>query len=1437
MVIDVPKEWTQDGLTKFLSSRSSEDKYFECKTSIHFSWDLKNSTDPKGNKPFADNPFHSSRPINNYLALRAIESIMAFANADGGLLLLGVAESRVAQGKSDCEGFKIINQSGDVKFIIHGIEEDQIGYQISGILDHDKYIREVTDILFPKIKNSFDEDGKLTRYFIYKKRISDNKVRHFKRLFSENYSQALILKEIKLIPFSLEGGEIRTAAALVIKASEEPIFIYEKGDHTTPKQGIYVRLASNRNVFLENEEMAVYLKNRVKERNDPTPLTESSKPLIPPIAHVSPYFRKELENYVIPNIDDQPLPDKIYELISEGKNVLVLGEGGLGKSLLMAHCFLNFDLKELTCFYAIDRTQGPDVYKSAAVINSLRTQIEGIAGLSKINQLAHSGSKKDWVYERECLEKILRERAKAQPDKKLVVFLDGIDENFLATRETDFILNILKNLIIDNSLGVIWVFSSQPHPRMKWIESYFELLTIRGLGDNEAKALLLKWLPSGFDTSYPTFCNELIKRSALDSELYDPEMIVMLGKGVAEKLGSDSGKIRFISEDILKSFLGTLPLNTREKYHWLFERYTDESKIKDIPSLEENAKNWNSFCQSIPYTRFFQDIFSILSIIRRPIPFEILAWALELKDKNPTKDFKGSERHAFISYPESLIEKDRDFLRTALLDLQSLVKVIDQKEGSYAFCKEAIRESFSGLLSEKNKNSAKFRLAALATEEVKLIQDNTLNDRPLYITRELLYFLSLNSDVYSNSVEQLLLFEFFPEWLERRALCEIESESQWTSDFMDDLKLLDSLRLSEKAQANLDTVIGVIKDWKYFLDDFPRTTASFLRNETRLSQIWKPAPLSPNLLIPLNGYSRKIHGHSAKITSLAMLPDGHIASLGHDNTIRIWDITTGNSTIIGEFPSFYKIKALPDGHLVCYDASSIEADSMRVWDVNSGKHETLESYLHRSLPGQSTESFIKQTFVDVNLRVHEYQIEGTPIVTEFSSSTLMLLPDGRIAQTAGKDIQIADIANTTGILLKPGHKKKINCLSILPNGNLVSGGEDGKIKVWDLTHKTRIELDGYNGNLILPVSNDSIVTNYGDNLIQVWDLTTRNYRVLGQKTKRFSNITILKDGRIACIEDYDKIRIWDVESEETVILEGHSGQIRELITLPDGRLVSGSSDKTIRIWDLSLDQSVSLPGYGKHNYSLTAVSSNYLVSIEGNKIIRVWDIDSQKSFSLRGNLEKEEIFSFLVRIDNERIAVFSDDPYTIRIWNIKTKRYTVHKDYPDGSEYTCGTLLTDGRIALGCYGGAVQLWDMEEGKFDVLGEAHSDDLDEVMFLSFKELSNNYLATELDNQPSNLIWNLKTGDYFACQGAISSDSAVETLPNNCAAWCRLDKVILILNLSNMKTIAVGFLEGKPEQLKYHQQKKYLIVRTTVGLEIFNLAKLGSNETSKKPLMKL
>lgn len=54
----------------------------------------------------------------------------------------------------------------------------------------------------------------------------------------------------------------------------------------------------------------------------------------------------------------------------------------------------------------------------------------------------------------------------------------------------------------------------------------------------------------------------------------------------------------------------------------------------------------------------------------------------------------------------------------------------------------------------------------------------------------------------------------------------------------------------------------------------------------------------------------------ASVVSLAVLPDGRLASGSFDKTIRIWDLVTGSSEILeGHISPVKALAVLPDGRL------------------------------------------------------------------------------------------------------------------------------------------------------------------------------------------------------------------------------------------------------------------------------------------------------------------------------------------------------------------------------------------------------------------------------------------------------------------------------------------------------------------------------------------
>ncbi len=555
-------EWSPAGVIRFLQEQTSENKHFECKAFLNWSFDL--------------NDFHSSTPRTSYFTLRAIESIIAFANADGGLLFLGVAESRAKDNKPDCDGIPITGKDGRVNFIITGIEKDGIGVK-NGIFNEDNYRRELEDILFP------GKNKPLKKPLTYLTK--DDRYRKKKIDYPPEYQRSIIM-DIKLIPCPDEKtGDTRTVAVLQVRPSSECIIIHEIVDNYEIPLG-YVRLAFNNNGPLKGQELIRWLRDRGQIGKIHHNISAGN--ILPPPKskneQVPAYFQDELLSYTVPKKAHESIPDLILANVKEGHNVFIMGDSGMGKSLLLSYCFLHGEFNQPAVFYSIDRTQGPDRYESAAILGSLRELVQDQTNVRAVEPPIPSTGKAPWVYHKEFFEKVLRTFRTSQPNAKLVIFLDGLDENYQEGQDTEFILNILKSLIVDRSLGIIWVLSSQPRKGMEWLGNHFTIIDLAGLEKEQAEDLLQRQLPANFRLSFPQNFDELLQRAMMESGLYDPEMTILSGRAVAGKLA----KIKAISEEALSPLLNELPLNYREKYQWLFNQYLQNEFYTDVllPQVE-----------------------------------------------------------------------------------------------------------------------------------------------------------------------------------------------------------------------------------------------------------------------------------------------------------------------------------------------------------------------------------------------------------------------------------------------------------------------------------------------------------------------------------------------------------------------------------------------------------------------------------------------------------------------------------------------------------------------------------------------------------------------------------------------------------------------------------------------------------------------------------
>jgi platelet-activating factor acetylhydrolase IB subunit alpha len=174
-----------------------------------------------------------------------------------------------------------------------------------------------------------------------------------------------------------------------------------------------------------------------------------------------------------------------------------------------------------------------------------------------------------------------------------------------------------------------------------------------------------------------------------------------------------------------------------------------------------------------------------------------------------------------------------------------------------------------------------------------------------------------------------------------------------------------------------------------------------------------------------------------------------------------------------------------------------------------------------------------------------------------------------------------------------GHDHSVHAVRFLPNGNLVSSGRDGSIRVWDvMTGYCLRTIDSQAGWIrdISPSADGNYVVSAGDDQVAtIWNVLSGevNARMIGHggvieccavaPATSHVYIACLGSMKLSGREMFvatgsrdSNIKLWNERGRLIKTLEGHDTWVRGLAFHPQGKfLVSVGDDRTIRCWDLS----------------------------------------------------------------------------------------------------------------------------------------------------------------------------------------------------------------------------------------------------------------------------
>lgn len=291
-----------------------------------------------------------------------------------------------------------------------------------------------------------------------------------------------------------------------------------------------------------------------------------------------------------------------------------------------------------------------------------------------------------------------------------------------------------------------------------------------------------------------------------------------------------------------------------------------------------------------------------------------------------------------------------------------------------------------------------------------------------------------------------------------------------------------------------------------------------------------------------------LSAHRGGVGSIAISLDGQIlVSVGGDNTIKIWDLPTGELTrTLSGASGSGSVAISPDRQTFVNGSGS----AIKIWDSRIGEEP------------------------------RSFSMEPGDV------SSVAISADGRLLAAGSSEGEITTLDLPVGEQLRSfawhsehtldWHTKgsvKVVAIST-DRKTLASGGSDRTIKLWNLeTEEPLFTLSGHSGYIncvTFSPEGSTLVSGSSDKTIKLWDLKTGTLqRTLYGHLYPVRSVAISPDGQvIASASDDETIRIWNYSTGELLrTLSGHLGGVNSVAFSPDGQiLISGSQDMTIKFW-------------------------------------------------------------------------------------------------------------------------------------------------------------------------------------------------------------------------------------------------------------------------------
>ena len=198
------------------------------------------------------------------------------------------------------------------------------------------------------------------------------------------------------------------------------------------------------------------------------------------------------------------------------------------------------------------------------------------------------------------------------------------------------------------------------------------------------------------------------------------------------------------------------------------------------------------------------------------------------------------------------------------------------------------------------------------------------------------------------------------------------------------------------------------------------------------------------------------------------------------------------------------------------------------------------------------------------------------------------------------------------------HGGGVRAVATFDDGRVVSGGHDGRVRVWNPQHPgDPLELGRHDGSVrsVTLIDSGRVASGGNDGRVRVWNLDRPGDPLeLGHHSAAVMALAVVDHGRIVSCDGAGEVRMWDTRRPGVQRkLSAPPGRWRLVMGIDDRRVVCCTGfgpDSRICVWNLRHPRdSMELTGHNGWLRAVAVIDSNHVISGQGDHLW-LWDLGS-----------------------------------------------------------------------------------------------------------------------------------------------------------------------------------------------------------------------------------